>query len=604
VSLALRRAAAVGWLGAVTACGGALSNVTVVTNDVSIELVPGRGSLPFDPHSARLVAAARQLSEVAGHPIGFRIDEALLPPGSRSGLDDAVSELVESVAKDLRDVKRSRPEMFAAEVPKLVRVELHYDPVAESERFEGGAAVFTEPANRWGALQVDVSGALEDDYRRTQEQRYGGREPESIPPGEWHAYFDYIVHYGRKSWALAVGRVTRLEAIVTRSDAAFGGEIRGWLLDQGPPLSSIWTDGDRADRMSAADRQDLEQVRATWVGWLNGALASMTVDEKLKVAHDVFETPYGCADPAHPPFQGFDAFAFGLSVADAWIAAGHPTQGPDARFWLYDEILYMPTEVDRDGRLSRGLMGGCGGTWIRFALVDDAHTSRLAAALAARNDAPLLAAVVYNARESIPLLRALEAYPPVWRAAVLQLVREEYHPDEGGDRCSDALVDEANRMWRSTPAMRGTALHVYACRHAGSFQPGTPDADRDFVEFPRLYGEPVSAAVFGSFLDDGPDAMALVPWVWAALGKGWSRAAVIDQKLGAYLGDPAVRAGRGGEPETTLEAIVARFCQDGSSAEIARLHAALADRARADAVDGRLLGNVIVDSGPGRCKAK
>ncbi|HEX8796135.1 MAG TPA: hypothetical protein VF765_34535 [Polyangiaceae bacterium] len=597
-----RAAAALAWLGLVSACGGALSNVTVVANDVSIELVPGRASLPFDPHSARLVAAARQLSEVAGHPIAFRIDEALLPPGSRSGLDDTVSELVDSVAKDLRDLKRSRPELFAAEVPKLTRVELRYDPVVASERFDGAAVVAAQPANRWGQLGVDVSGALEDDYRVAQEQRYGAREPESVPPAEWRSYFDYVVHYGRKSWAIAVGRLTRLCALVAASDPALGGDIRGWLLDQGPSLSAIWTDHD--SRMSAADRQDLEQARTTWTAWLNGALSSMTADEKLKVAHDVFETPYGCTDPVHPGFGGFDAFAFGLSIADAWIAAGHPMQGPDARFQLFDEILYMPTSVDPDGRLSRGMMGGCGGTWIRVALADDAQTHRLAAALAARNDAPLLTAVVYNARESIPLLRALEAYPRVWGAAVLQLIGAEYHPDEGGDVCSDALVDEANRMWRSTPALRGTALHVYACRHAYGYQPGTEAGDRDFVEFARLYGEPVSATVFGQFLDDGPGAMALVPWVWAALGKGWSRAAVIDQKLGAYLTDPAVRAGRGGEPEKTLEAIVARLCKDGSASEIARLHAALADRARADAVEGRLLGNVVVDTEPGRCRAK
>lgn len=602
VSASLGRAAALACLGLVVGCGGALSNVTVVANDVSIELVPGRSSPPFDPHSARLVAAARQLSEVAGHPIGFRIDEALLPPGSRSGLDDAFSELVESVAKDLRDLKRSRPELFAAEVPKLARVELHYDPVAASQRFDGAAVVVAEPANRWGLLGVDVSDALEVDYRRAQEQRFGGREPESLPPAEWHAYFDYLVHYGRTPRALAVGRMTRLSALVMRSDPSVGGAIREWLLDQGPSLSSIWTDRD--SRMSAADRQDLEQARTTWVAWLNAGLSSMTADEKLKVAHAVFQTPYGCADPAHPPFQGFDAFAFGLSVADEWIAAGHPTQGPDARFSLFDEILYMPTSVDPDGRLSRGLMGGCGGTWIRFGLADETQAKRLAAALAARNDAPLLAAVVYNARESIPLLRALEGYPRVWGAAVQQLIREEYHPDEGGDRCSDALVDEANRMWRSTPALRGTALHVYACRHAYGYQPGTEEADRDFAEFPRLYGEPVNATVFAQYLDDGPGAMALVPWVWAALGSGWSRAAVIDQKLGAYLADPVVRAGRDGEPEKTLEAIVARFCKDGSAAEIARLHAALADRARADAVSGRLLGNVVVDTEPGRCRAR
>ena len=78
--------------------------------------------LPFDPRSERLHAASEQLTAIAGHPIGFEFDSALLPE-YRESFEDALISAIENTARDLRELKERERAAFDHGVPLFLHVD-------------------------------------------------------------------------------------------------------------------------------------------------------------------------------------------------------------------------------------------------------------------------------------------------------------------------------------------------------------------------------------------------------------------------------------------------------------------------------------------------
>src|SRR5580692_9769707 len=88
------------------------SGSTVVINTVVITFTRDPDELPFDPRAARLQAATQQLTAIAGHPVTFQFDIALLPQW-RSSFESALTEAIENTARDLDSMRERRPDLFA-----------------------------------------------------------------------------------------------------------------------------------------------------------------------------------------------------------------------------------------------------------------------------------------------------------------------------------------------------------------------------------------------------------------------------------------------------------------------------------------------------------
>jgi hypothetical protein len=391
-------------------------------------------------------------------------------------------------------------------------------------------------------------------------------------------------------WLLAIERVIRLSRLVGSADPESSRKLRAWLLAQTSPLGQL--EGPEP------------QARRTWIAWLNEALPGFTPEERLALAESLTSLR------GNPFADRFDLFAFGATVADDWIRAGHPSTegaGPDPRLRLQDLLLCPPRVLGDSRELRRGT--GCSSVWFNVVLATDASTKRLGDFLDARGDAQLLSTVVAGLEDAavadrrdvrVALLHQLESHPRTWRLAMLQLIDAAMQRDG----CDEGLVAEANHVWRDSPALRGTALHVLACK---SGHDGIDYSERAFEQFPKLYGTDVNQAVFASFLDDGPSTLRLVPHVWPALGKGWSRAGPVASRIGPFLALPDVRAGKDGDPDKTLRAIAERMCADKRPDEAGRLYDAMAARAKADATEAQLLSNLLIDmkgAGRGRCPLK
>jgi hypothetical protein len=200
----------------------------------------------------------------------------------------------------------------------------------------------------------------------------------------------------------------------------------------------------------------------------------------------------------------------------------------------------------------------CEHDFYRYAIESEEGRKRLAQALLDRHDEAFAQAAFANVRRAsdkpldanIGLLRVVEADPVVWTAG-LRVMAEE------ADNVNDvALLEEAQRLWVDRPAYRGPLLFLLA--RIDRYGHGNVD----WARFDR-----VDASVLKAYLDEGPLAFALLPIVWPALAKGYSRASVLLPKADAFLAEKGSRS-VSESPYSTLQRILSLLCNDKNVADI------------------------------------
>ena len=573
------------------ACAAATPQAVVVQSHVSVVILPSPDELPFDPAEARLAEAGAQLEALAGHPIAFEFDVALLPDW-RVAFQDLLDASIESVARDLDQLKRDKPLLFARGAPRLERVVSRYDAAVDrsSATFDPAAGVLTivGPARRWGVARGEASEALEDEYARWEATRWGTAHAQDVPAAERRGYFEFLTNRPerardprepREPDADAVVGAVALSSLVGSSDPRLAADVRAWLLGEVQDFAGAY-DHDEALVVALPAWSRWRRAEASWVAWVNSRLPTMTDEEKLGLVESVFVRTRGTDGvfrAASFAFPGIDRFAFGLSIADAWARAGHPRGPgqPPAQLDLFAAVV-CPRSAGPDGTVSS--VGRCDYVWYRDALDDPATTRRLTDALLARKDLDLVEAT-FTAVDHMPadgdklaslfsLARALDADDAEWRRAFHVIA-------DGRAEAGDAprWLDEARRQWPSHPSRHGALL--YALAQVDRY------GDSDTVGWPRFagtFGAPLDARDFAAYLDEGVRAMSLAHVVWPALSPGWSRAAVLVPRLDAYLADPATRRYDEQDPGHALGAIATRLCAEGGVADMAQIRAYLAGR--------------------------
>ena len=567
----------------------------VVSNEVDVSIVPAIHDLSFDPRSARLAQATRQLTGAAGHPVSVQIDAALVPP-LRSSFEEALARAIEETARGLSRLRTSLPAAFTHEAPLVRRVDFRYAITAERPHgtldAAAGTVVVSQDASS-GSLAGDcVASALADDYDAWLQRTMAVLAPESVPREKWAEYFAWASSGQSPLASGSPERHTeqekfdhdpRGESLVRMARFAKGVDDPGLLARVDEHLVHelyyllLAYQHDATLVRRAPPGSTFRRAEAAWVDWAKGRWPSLGDKLKVTLVERLFDR---CGDSCLPfgeRYPGLDPFALGLGVADAWLRAGHPANGPDddARFELMD-VVVCPVFVGPDGRHTRNR--GCGGGWVQAALADEGLTRRLAAALGARDEVlvqTLFANFRYGrATPVVALWRALAPYPKAWNAAAVVVI-EELLDDSGK---TGELVAESERLWAASPERRGAALYLMA-RADRSLDPYY--ADQRWSHFGERFGGAVGASLFGAMLDISPRAFEVARVVWPALGRGWARGDVLVRRLDGFLDEPRVQRGEDGEPSKTVRAILKRMCDDRAASDVARIHDALARRVAA-----------------------
>lgn len=604
------------------ACAGTTNHVAI-TNDVAVSITPATDDLPFDPRGARLRSATEQLSRIAGHPVAFQFDAAVVS-AVRPDFERQLIDAIEQVARSLTAWKEAEPSAFPRTANALRKIECRYRATAKipSATFDASSGVMAIDLGAHPASLVprDVfyeAMATEDDVYR--DSVLGTSDVDSIPASERRMYFEYITRT-RPGWgslyerrfrerlkglspadALAqsphadvVARVVRLHDLSKRSDPELATKARAWLFDQ---LYSFFHNAYRQKELAeVATGTPFRNAEAAYGRFLAAEVPSATDKERLATARYAFDT---AAPQAYPTF---DRFAFGLGVVDAWFAAGMPqtTRADDPRSQLFDEVV-CPSVRTASGEHTRDRSCSSMHTgWLGFATSTADGQKKLARALDARNDATLADQVLYTVRhsssarrgETDPFLEVFHALDPKlrsWRAAVDLLASERHGQDEA----------EAARIWRMYPDNRGSALLLIARAHRDY---GRYNGDEYWKHFPESYGTSVDGAVLGGMLDHGRIALELVPQLWPALGRGYSRADVLVPRLDTLVPDASSEGAT--DALRSLSDVVTRLCEDKNSGDLEKLHAYFEKRAAARPSEQRAFTILRRDTAPGGCKAR
>lgn len=601
----------------VLACANSAPARVVVQSRVSIVVLPSPDELPFDPQDARLAEASAQLSALAGHPLVFEFDVALLPDW-RADFQQMLIESIESVARDLDRLAHEEPRVFSHGAPLIERIVSRYD-VQVVHRPEGKldpaarVLLLTGPATHWGIERGYVVAALEDEYARWADERWGSARARDVAPSDRPAYFEFLTDSRvRAAWTKRHGRqgegaprepdvdavlgAVEVSSVLGTSAPQLARDVRAWLLHQVQALADAYN-GEEDRVIALPPSSPWHRAEAAWVAWANAQLGTMTDEEKLVLVGSVFVRTRGSDGvfrASATAFPGFDRFAFGLSVADSWARAGHPRGGaqPEAQRALIDTIV-CPRTLGPGG--AESMSSRCDYVWYRDAIDTTATTKRLTDALLARKDRDLVQ-TAFSAVAGMPsggdklalllsLLHALDGDDLAWTEA-FRVIADELA--EGGDPAR--WIDEARRVWGPHPSRRGALL--YALAQVDRY------GDNDKVgwsRFAETFGAPLGAADLAAYLDQGPRAWSLARVVWPALSRGWSRAAVIVPRLDAYLADPRARRYDVQDPGHAIRGIAAKLCDEGNLADMAQMGAAF--RSRAASYPGATYASIFEDRG-------
>lgn len=596
------------------------------TGTLVVVIRQGPDRVPFQPKVARIQRANQQLAELLGHSIQIELDGALFPQ-THEDTQDVIARLVEDVVRDLDGLQKENKKALDFARTHFERLVVRYAPAEAAQRedpwrrFTGGkldpsskTIDVTRPEARWHALgRGEIATVIHRAFVAGNDARYANVLPDALPREEQRGWFEYHAHgtgagpnrrgdkeegyIGSVNGPRVRGMVMLHGLALRANDAELVKDVRAWLVKASSDFASTYHN-QAADVEGAPASSPYRQAESAYMSWLRFELPRMTTEERGEIARHLFVIDFRKESSARDrfatyAFPGIDPMSFSFEVVDAWIAAGHPTEGKDSKDY-FDRIV-CPAKVETtNGQTRYSHTSSCEGYFYRWALADRAREDDLAKALVARNDAPFTTATFYNARRTLRdendylrFLRRFERAAEIWKVGADVHREVTYRP-------STALLEESRRWWREVPAARGHAFFWFTRNIDGSYRPETDWPD-------LLQGSPADEAALNAYLDLGWEAFELLPVAWAGVAKNGGRLRAVTTHARLLYGTSIqVRPG-GRSVSGTLAALARVLCEQRSMGELAELRTfAQTELAKRP---GAGLSEVIEATDPAQCAA-
>jgi hypothetical protein len=573
------------------------SGITV-ENNVTIRFSEHLERFPFDPRELRLREASRQLAALAGHPVGFDIDVALLPQYEAS-FHEALIDALQTLARDLESLDDCSCRAYA---PKHIAI--RYDATAtegrpyRNARYDRKTAALTIPIHPDEGLVPEqlLREVLLDLVADDMVARFAGKDPAAIAPAEHRDYLEYLSHGWRD---LQTGdyrqetepdQLRKLVALHAESrDQALRTDVRAELV---PLARSSLTDYYWGHEAALADQYP--KALAAYGGFLTHHAAELPPAQRHEVAKTLYVIGQDRKPVPSPP--GFDAFAFGLQIIDEWLAL-------TARSAKAVSETELETETERDRDAMIGFVAcphiphsshpNCDEAFYKWAWATPEHRERLAQALRERDSYDFTRATFH----ALTMAQGHEAHRELWRmlendakawAIASRVLGDDYVL--GGH--SPWVADDLERLWRERPEQRGVLLYLLAR--------SDPDARQDEIwrrRFAKRFGALPSGRDFADFLDASPLAMLCLAGPLQVVSV--SPVAAVLARLDGHLDGPGLGPGEGYAP---IPVLVDHLCARGTPAERAAVHAHLTRRLRNHASERATLRLPLETLAPGGCQ--
>jgi hypothetical protein len=580
-----------------------------------------------DEGDPRLKKAVADLSALAGHAVTVTFNLDALPKG-RAFCDDLFERFIGLLPKDLERLKAKNAAIFAFGAPALKRVDLDYDGTTDRsdidfDRASGRLRLVMAGRGGYPIPSDTLSYVFEKQYEAWVVDHFAKLEPEAVAAAEVSLYFDYLTRLawwgrgaprGRSSDDLAndpqanvLLKVLRFAPLAAKRDAALGAKCRDWLGERHEYFGRDYLNkpGPVADAPAGSPWKRAERA---WVDWMNASFDGFSDEKKRTLLVEMlgYAMPYNndeglvWNDAAYPGLKTYD---MGMAVIDRWLKAGHPGDNPrrsgDKQLQLF---IAIASPVKRNSQNSWSVETiERRKNWYFHAMRTEALKKRLLAEVLARKDDVFTETVFANLLyTSIHLhgsygkdkrdewgdflffWRGVEADPRQWKVATRVLAEGEL-----SDETKRALYDESAKLWRRYPWARGTLLYFLGI---GIWYP------RELVpwkDFGRVFGAPITAKEAGEFLAVSSRSVAVVPAMWPAFGKGWSRADLLVPHLDRFIEDPLTHANNFQDPYQTFGEIANLIKDEKAGGDLARLHAYFKKRVADHPSEARVYDDLI-----------
>jgi hypothetical protein len=586
---------------ALAACGGGGASAS----GVRLVSTSPRGEVSVKSDSPRLVAASKELTALLGHEVTFDLDAALLPDHAPH-LETAFADAVETAAHALSVIKRDDPRAFAYAAPLVKALVVRYDatlrePRGELDETRRELRIRVPRASFTLVTDGAIHAAVDEAHHAYIAKRYSRADPRGLSQDELEEMWETILHHWRyekkedpppqpPAWDPgrkivsddARGRaVLRALSLFPHAEGELRARLVEWLMHERHYLLLAWEHHADEARRAPPDSV-LKHVQKAWVAWFVAELPRLEIKYKVEIARLMFHVRPRDPEFAQEALAGFDAFAFGLEVFDAWVKAGMPTGG-EGDNELADTVV-CPHHVDADGQMTRNR--GCGPGWHRMALAAERRATFAKTLLRAppAAAASLAAGLKYESEQVVALMRSVESSAP-HHTAVLRVLA---HDLRFGSR--EAARVEGFRLYRAGAGRRGGAMYLLM---STDFAHGVDDV------LPGL-APPPAATELAAMLDVTPDAMRFAPALWGHVQGGREADAVVAH-LDRFIDDGATPVAYRGEPDATVQKLVEAACRGGRPADLASLHAYFARRASTHAGEASRWASVRDQTRPGAC---
>jgi len=563
-------------VGSMAAMACAPSRSITIVNEVRVSFDAPSDKLPFDPANARLAAAAREVRELLGHPLGVSLAASLVPD-YRDGFDSALTNAFEQLATELERAKKRDVATLDHARQKLTRIVVRYAPGASREdlqpRFDpSGAVVVTVDARDRPLIPVAaIFALLRESAEKERSSDFARRDPETVPAADHAAYVKWLRggFDTRSRTSDEERKASELERVARA--IRFAGKVEGQENRQALLRFLIDTAlRDLAWERSGGGTAAVEASQRL-AAWLERDFAALPEESRV-AALDIL---LGRGVKNVRLLQC--AFALAVRTVDAWRSAGHPLPGERAPSIPREfELAVCPhPKNDRD---TRSLAPRCEGGIVRLGLTTEAGRTQLGELLASRKDPILVEHVMVSAgystyeggvERAFALLRAVEGDPPSLRMALRVLAEDHAH-----GAVVDLWMAEMRRLWLTRPGARGTILYLLA--HLDPYGNGKID----FGDFAGDFGARVSEEEAKAYFAEGYRALSLAYIVWPAFSPHFSRAAVLRPLLERYLTDERVARFSMRDPHEALVHIRHRLCEEGKEADLRALSSYFAARVK------------------------
>jgi hypothetical protein len=562
-------------------------NVTNVTNNVYVAWGDSGPEEGIDWNDPRLQRAVRETAQLIGHPVELHFNVAMMPRPTRWFFDNLFETQVGHIPRDIERFKGEEPQAFAEGAARLRQIFFDYDgSVREpSIEFHSDRGVLWIRLGSGWIPERAVSYGFREAYIAFLDRRFDGRRAEDVESAAYADYFRWIDELGnrgdRDRRSAALRNATVLWHHTQHGPVDLHAEITAWLVDEASFFRNDYNH--HADELASLGQgSPWREAEREYCRFINAAWPRLSDEHRLDLLEEMYLRRSGPGRERDPylrdVYPGVDLFALSLGVVDRWIRAGHPA--PDSvsdrdhtgRLYLYVVCAPRP---EGDHMFDRGR---CDSDFYRHASTDAQLQTRLFDEVLRRGDAELTTALFANLRwigspHVMAAWRRFERDPAQWGAAT-RVIAELVGYDRDGDRAT--LYDDAVRLWRANPALRGSILYLLAAidepRHSSVVQ---------WDEFARIFGSLASRRDFEAYLSYGDGAIRRVASVWPALAPNADGADALVPALERAMNDnDRLRSDIQRVAHGVLRSLMETLRERRDTASMARLRRYFEDRKR------------------------